>query len=81
MWPEQSNPTETRLTTRRNLRKEVRAVAPYNFVPLPESVIFSSGLPDQSEYTGESGYIRCRVTTLTPLYSSLAKIRACGHPG
>lgn len=59
-WPQQVNPTQ-----------EV-ALAPYNFVPLPEKVVtFDANLlPDQCKYHSElhTGRIELTLTTETPLY-------------
>jgi len=49
-----------------------RALAPYNFVPLPERVITvdPSTLPDQDRYDPDrcTGYIDCVITTESPIY-------------
>lgn len=45
-----------------------RAVAPYNFVPLPEKVL-TIGLPkSQDLYEGHSGYFECELETSTHTY-------------
>jgi CRISPR-associated protein (TIGR03986 family) len=49
------------------------AVAPYNFVPLPEQIITVSAPPDQDTYhpdeTHYTGHIECTLKTETPLYT------------
>lgn len=57
--PKHNNPSQ----------EEDWALAPYNFVPLPEQVVTVDDLPDQDEYQGHSGYIECLLTTETPLYT------------
>lgn len=48
------------------------ALAPYNFVPLPERVILMdfNELPDQDRYDpgSLSGYLDCELTTSSPIY-------------
>ncbi len=49
------------------------ALAPYNFVPLPERVVLvpkEDDIPDQDRYHANrlSGRIECRLTTASPLY-------------
>ena len=48
------------------------AVAPYNFVPLPEKIVTFSvhDLPDQGVYEKgrHTGYIECDLTTASPVY-------------
>ena len=62
-WPEHKNPSQ-----------EHAAKAPYNFVPLPETVITvdPESLPDQDRYYPQpghySGWIDCELTTASPLY-------------
>ena len=48
----------------------VAALAPYNFVPLPERVVLAEKLCDQDRYHTDrlSGRIDCRLTTASPLY-------------
>jgi CRISPR-associated protein (TIGR03986 family) len=72
MLPQHTNPTETRLTTRGSVRKQVSAVAPYNFVPLPSQTVVADTPPAQNGDLGFSGYITCRLKTLTPLYTRAA---------
>lgn len=74
MWPKHSNPTETRSTRagRGRPNKEVRAVAPYNFVPLADDVVSVDSIPLHDRHTGNTGYITCKLTTLTPLYTRAA---------
>lgn len=45
------------------------AKAPYNFVPLPERVVTVDRVPEQDIYEGHTGYIECRLVTLSPLYT------------
>lgn len=54
-----------------NPGKNREALAPYNFIPLPEKVVLAErehpGM-DQSHYFGNSGYIDCVLETRSPLY-------------
>jgi len=54
------------------IRADRTAIAPYNFVPLPEKLveINPEALPDQDRYLNphHSGYVECRLTTESPLY-------------
>ena len=49
-----------------------RAVAPYNFVPLPDQIVTidPQTLPDQDRYHPDrnTGYIECMITTETPIF-------------
>ncbi|MGH7456836.1 MAG: TIGR03986 family type III CRISPR-associated RAMP protein, partial [bacterium] len=62
MMPKHTNP----------LRTDRTAIAPYNFVPLPEKLveINPEALPDQDRYLNShhSGYVECQLTTESPLY-------------
>lgn len=52
-----------------------RAIAPYNFVPLPEKVVPAElPLPDQDKYHPDryTGYIQCELTTKSPTYTRSA---------
>jgi len=51
-----------------------RAHAPYNFVPLPEEVVTvdKDSILAQDKYAGNSGYIECSLTTMSPLYTRCA---------
>ena len=52
-------------------RRDRRAKAPYNFVPLPERVVVSEGeLPPQDRYDPNlhTGYLDCTLKTETPLF-------------
>lgn len=63
-------------------RPEDTAVAPYNFVPLPEQVVTvdPNTLPDQDRYYGSdadhhyTGTIQCKLITETPLYVRAALV-------
>ncbi|HEU4327852.1 MAG TPA: TIGR03986 family CRISPR-associated RAMP protein [Roseiflexaceae bacterium] len=51
------------------------ALAPYNFVPLPEQIVRAEPLPDQDRYAPDdgptpryTGRIRCLLKTWSPLY-------------
>lgn len=71
--PEHSNPTAPTKTTGRkagqtNRNFEVWARAPYNFVPLPEKVIAVSTVPLLNTYEGNTGWLKCELTTESPLY-------------
>ncbi len=53
--------------------KQRKARAPYNFVPLPGDIVSVELPPDQDIYHEKAGwftgYITCRLSTLTPLYT------------
>ncbi len=59
-----------------NIEDGRQALAPYNFVPLPERIIrlTTNILPDQDQYHADrlSGYIDCELTTESPLYTRAA---------
>lgn len=44
------------------------AVAPYNFVPLPDQVLTVGLPPDQDVYQGHTGYFTCLIETCSPTY-------------
>jgi hypothetical protein len=48
-----------------------RAIAPYNFVELPEKVVDAESLPDGDRYHSDrhTGKIECTLTTESPLYT------------
>jgi CRISPR-associated protein (TIGR03986 family) len=48
--------------------KDRTAVAPYNFVPLPEKVLTVPSPAPQDRFEGYSGYFDCELETCTPLY-------------
>jgi len=54
------------------VRADRTAIAPYNFVPLPEKIveINPQELPDHDRYLNphHSGYIECQLVTESPLY-------------
>lgn len=63
--PQHRNPT----------RRKDAALAPYNFVALPEAVVQVDFAPQAQVYAGESrftGQIVCELTTETPLYTRAA---------
>jgi CRISPR-associated protein (TIGR03986 family) len=74
MTPKQQNPKFFREDSRGNT---YQAVAPYNFVPLPEQVQ-AVEIPEvcgHDRYTEDqthTGYLDCSFTTLTPLYTRAA---------
>jgi len=49
---------------------ERTAVAPYNFVPLPDVIVPAEELPTENRYdlSRRTGHIDCTLTTETPLY-------------
>ncbi len=53
-----------------NVSFDRKAVAPYNFVELPDQVVPSPPLPDHDRYYGDrlTGKIECILTTASPLY-------------
>ena len=61
MIPKHDNPTH-------------KGRAPYNFVPLPDKVVAVNvdNIPEQNEYTNNTGYIDCSLTTESPLYTRCA---------
>lgn len=59
-----SRPTHAEVT-----QSNRRAQAPYNFVPLPETVLTVENLPPHNVYHGYSGYLNCTLKTLTPFYT------------
>jgi CRISPR-associated protein (TIGR03986 family) len=68
--PKHNSPTEPRLTkvsSRGSDKYPIWARAPYNFVPLPEKIIASSPV-GLDKYTGNTGWIKCRLQTISPLY-------------
>lgn len=50
-----------------NVKNRV-AVAPYNFVPLPEKIVSGDSIPPQDNYTGYTGYFECELETCSPTY-------------
>ncbi len=44
------------------------AFAPYNFVPLPNEVLCYTSFVEQDKFSGNSGQIKCKLTTKSPLY-------------
>jgi CRISPR-associated protein (TIGR03986 family) len=46
------------------------AIAPYNFVELPEKIVKAEALPDRDRYYSDryTGKIECKLTTSSPLY-------------
>lgn len=52
-----------------NLENRV-AIAPYNFVPLPETVLTTpiNAIPPHDSYTGHTGYFDCELETCSPTY-------------
>ena len=67
--PQHQNPTDPKDAAR----------APYNFVPLPETVVESDQLAvDRSRYHSHlhTGMIQCTLTTASPLYTRAALERA-----
>lgn len=65
-----TNPTKTRWD--RKDRVEVTAVAPYNFIPLPEKMVVAQPPPDHDSYQPEpvayTGWIECQMETCSPTY-------------
>lgn len=59
---------------RRDRDGEVWARAPYNFVPLPSPVVAvdEGEIPGQAEYSHHTGWVECRLTTRSPLYTRAA---------
>lgn len=49
-------------------RVDRTAVAPYNFVPLPEKVLTVTEINAQDQFTGYSGHLLCKLTTASPVY-------------
>ena len=44
------------------------AFAPYNFVPLPDTVVPAEQQPDHDKYEGLTGHFLVRLTTQSPTY-------------
>lgn len=65
-----TNPTKPRWD--RKDRVEVTAVAPYNFIPLPEKMVVAQPPPDHDSYQPEpvayTGWIECELETCSPTY-------------
>lgn len=57
------------------IRNDRQAVAPYNFVPLPESLRFASKPPSNGFYDKDllTGTITCELTNSTPIYVRAAQ--------
>ncbi|MCI0626820.1 MAG: TIGR03986 family CRISPR-associated RAMP protein [Acidobacteria bacterium] len=66
MSPRHTNPTRARWDDKQ--RREQRARAPYNFVPLPDKVVKANPPLDQDAYEGYTGWIDCEVETCSPTY-------------
>lgn len=62
--------TPPRHKTSAQTAPKANATAPYNFVPLNETVIFADEdfSPDFDEQKGNDGYIDLQITALSPLY-------------
>lgn len=58
-----------------DIRQERQAVAPYNFVPLPESIHLVEKPPSQGIYDEKllTGKISCKLTNSTPIYVRAAQ--------
>lgn len=65
-----TNPTKPRWDKKD--RVEVTAVAPYNFIPLPEKMVVAQPPPDHDSYQPEpvayTGWIECQMETCSPTY-------------
>lgn len=65
-----TNPTKPRWDKKE--RVEVMAVAPYNFVPLPEKMVVANPPIDHDSYQPEpvayTGWIECEMETCSPTY-------------
>lgn len=65
-----TNPTKPRWDKKE--RMEVTAVAPYNFIPLPEKMVVAQPPPDHDSYQPEpvayTGWIECDLETCSPTY-------------
>jgi CRISPR-associated protein (TIGR03986 family) len=66
--PKHRNPFHDRNSGRD--RSRIEAVAPYNFVPLPDKIVEAAPLPDRSCFHLDrlTGRIDCELTTESPLY-------------
>ncbi|MBK8799137.1 MAG: TIGR03986 family CRISPR-associated RAMP protein [Anaerolineales bacterium] len=71
MWPKHDNP---QIKRRARSGEEFGSTAPYNFVPLPETVrLVAQPIPGHDTFReGHTGYFDCTLTTLTPLYTRTA---------
>jgi len=73
-----SNPTDPRNSRREQQRGQDRgfsqniprepSIAPFNFIPLNESIVASPNKTDHSCFEGFSGYIELQVDAVTPLF-------------
>jgi CRISPR-associated protein (TIGR03986 family) len=56
-------------------RQDRAAVAPYNFVPLPEAVVLADALPPHNVFDENllTGKLTCTLTTASPLYVRAAQ--------
>jgi CRISPR-associated protein (TIGR03986 family) len=65
--------TQRNLPKQQNPSEKYQALAPYNFVPLPEKIVTVGLPPDQDVYwppeAANTGHITCTLTTLSPLYT------------
>lgn len=70
MMLKHTNPTKPRWDKKD--RVEVTAVAPYNFIPLPEKMVVAQPPPDHDSYQPEpvayTGWIACELETCSPIY-------------
>jgi len=60
-----SNPTKVRIDRNGN---QFWARAPYNFVPLPETIVAARPPLGHDDYAGLTGWIDCDLETLSPTY-------------
>ena len=65
-----TNPTQPRFDRKDKVR--VEAVAPYNFVPLPDKMVKAQSLLDHDRYfldpVAVTGWIDCELETCSPVY-------------
>ena len=56
----------------REVSEDRKAIAPYNFVELPDKIVEAQELPENNKYYPENerntGRIECTLTTSSPLY-------------
>lgn len=67
----QNKPQQPLQKHSQNLPDDKKSMAPYNFVPLNEEVVFAEQIPDFDRYYKDrytTGYIDLEIKTLTPLY-------------
>lgn len=68
MSPKHSDPSYNAPRRDSKTGEPVWARAPYNFIRLPEKVVIVDPPPDQSVYSGHTGWVDCELVTRAPTY-------------